>query len=342
MTIQYAKSIVAMNVCEALPLAVQMLKQSGVERSSRAGKVLELGGLVVTTYLRPQQRVLTDPVRDANPFFHFFEALWMLAGREDVAFLTRFNKGMMEYSDDGTTFHAPYGHRMRVAFGMDQLKQVINILRSDPTSRQAVVQIWDAEMDLNQVSKDIPCNDLIFFKIRNGQLQMTVCCRSNDAVWGAYGANAVHFSMIMEYVAGMIGVPVGQYHQISDSLHAYVDNPKWQALSAASDTERNPDMSNPYMTRGVEPFPMVSGSQLSWDTELSMFFSMADKEDSIDPDPFTEPFFMNVVIPMFDVWRAYKEGGRIVALNWCKYISATDWRLACEEWITRRIENEAK
>ena len=46
-------------------------------------------------------------------------------------------------------------------------------------------------------------------KIKNGRLQMTVHCRSNDIIWGTYGANAVHFSILQEYVAARIGVDLG-------------------------------------------------------------------------------------------------------------------------------------
>jgi thymidylate synthase len=54
-------------------------------------------------------------------------------------------------------------------------------------------------------------------------LDLTVLCRSNDVVWGAYGANAVHFSVLQEYLAGRIGVDVGVMYQFSNNYHGYVD-----------------------------------------------------------------------------------------------------------------------
>ena len=50
---------------------------------------------------------------------------------------------------------------------------------------------------------------------------MTVTNRSNDMIWGAYGANAVHMSVLLEYMAGMLGYGVGAYYQFSNNLHAY-------------------------------------------------------------------------------------------------------------------------
>src|SRR5690349_12870351 len=121
------KTIHAQNVNEALQVGMQLLKTSGEEMFSRNGPTVEYPGPVTTTYYLPWQRVLFDPLRDANPFFHFMEALWILAGRNDVAFLDRFNSQMKRYSDDGKVFHGAYGHRMRkhnVDFGVsgDQLE----------------------------------------------------------------------------------------------------------------------------------------------------------------------------------------------------------------------------
>jgi len=104
---------------------------------------------VTTTYLRPTERVLFHAGRDANPIFHLMEAIWMLAGRNDVAFLEQFNRTIGQYSDNGEVFNAAYGHRWRKHFGHDQLIEVINLLRKDPKSRQAVIQMWDDKDLLN-------------------------------------------------------------------------------------------------------------------------------------------------------------------------------------------------
>ena len=67
--------------------------------------------------------------------------------------------------------------------------------------------MWDAKQDLSHrnESKDLPCNTHVYFSIREGFLDMTVCNRSNDLIWGCCGANAVHMSFLQEYVATMWG-----------------------------------------------------------------------------------------------------------------------------------------
>ena len=99
------RSIVARNVSEALYLAKQAIDIEGVEVDTRNGKALEFPTPVMTTYKVSTERVLFYPQRDANPFFHFMEGLWMLAGRNDVAWISQFNGRINTYSDTGAHFH---------------------------------------------------------------------------------------------------------------------------------------------------------------------------------------------------------------------------------------------
>jgi hypothetical protein len=71
----------ARNVNEAYVVGLGYLRAYGKEQNSRMGKVLVVDHPVCTTYERPYERVLFNSERDANPFFHFMESLWMLAGR---------------------------------------------------------------------------------------------------------------------------------------------------------------------------------------------------------------------------------------------------------------------
>lgn len=168
----------------------------GVE-SSRNGEVIRVDdGPVIVTYLRPTQRVLFNERRDCNPFFHLYESLWMLAGKNTVSNLVKYTPRMSTYSDDGVTLHGAYGYRWRNYFGYDQLDLVIEELNTNPDSRRAVVQMWDAN-DLKTArggGLDVPCNTQMVFAIGKEGLNMTVFNRSNDLIWGMLGANVVHFS----------------------------------------------------------------------------------------------------------------------------------------------------
>jgi hypothetical protein len=324
------------NVNEALYRGVQLMAEgAGLLVAPRGARTLEWPEPVATVYEKPIEKVLFNKVRDANPFFHFFESLWMLAGRNDVEFVKFFNKRMSEYSDDQEVLYGAYGFRWRNHFRDDQLDAIAKLLKNDPTSRRAVLAMWDADSDmLMKQGKDIPCNTHVYFKLRNNQLNMTVCNRSNDMVWGAYGANAVHMSFLLEYMALRLNVNVGVYTQISDSFHVYLEGPGGELWSKLM-REQSLLADNHYDTRLVQPYPITQGGAEADDFEedLTDFFAgwdqRAGEEQQPDHMEFRTPFFNNVVTPMFRAWRTKN-------VTECANIAASDWRLACTEWFDRR------
>lgn len=329
------------NVHKALPEGLKLLRTHGSARSSRNGEVIVANKPVTTAYLKPLERVLFWPERNANPFFHFFESLWMLAGRNDVATVSRFVKRMETFSDDGVIFHAAYGHRWRKHFDMegggsptlpDQLPIIIDRLKKDPTDRRSVLVMWDPVADLDAKSKDLPCNTHAYFtRDYRGNLDMTVCCRSNDIIWGAYGANAVHYSVLQEYIAAGIGCPVGQMWQVSNNYHAYkevYDTLKGMADYSAYYYIRQKD---PYELKEAAPYPIV-GDFASWDTELLEFFDKPTREHA---EGSLNPFFQKVALPLWKAHTAYKEKDFETAYDWLGACLAIDWQKACVEWLLR-------
>lgn len=317
-------NIMARNVNDAYDVGVRRILEEGVGEPSRNGTVITLQEPTMIEYLRPTERVLFDPSRDANPFFHFMEAIWMLAGERAAAWPVKFNKQMAEYANDDGEYDGAYGYRWRNHFGIDQIPYVVEMLRADPTSRRAVIAMYDPRYE-KAGSKDIPCNTQIYFRIVSGKLCMTVTNRSNDAVWGAFGANAVHFSMLQEVVAAMVGVPVGAYYQFTNNLHIYTDIDKvWRAVN-------NLDYSNPYMTHEVEPYALVQYPD-EFLTDCELFLNNPSALNT------TNPVFYDVARPMYLAWEEYKEGNMNDALIWASEIAASDWQLACIQWLQRRLK----
>jgi thymidylate synthase len=117
---------------------------------------------------------------------------------------------------DGGTFHGAYGPRIR-----QQMPLVIERLRKDPDTRQAVVTIWDPAKDLLEDGlHDYPCTLGFQFVIRNGRLSMITTMRSNDVWWGL-AHDIFQFTQLQMTVANVLGIPYGTYYHRSNSLHAY-------------------------------------------------------------------------------------------------------------------------
>lgn len=355
---------------------MHLLDEVGVSEASRAGPVVVAPWPVMSVYERPCERVLFDARRDANPFFHLMEGLWMLAGRNDSAFLNRYVSDFgARFGEKDGTIHDAYGARWHSTFGFDQLDVIVEKLRANPVDRQCVLQMWDARpshlhQDFGIGCDDLlgdwrgrPCNTHAYFRVRDvayrdppvtdqnsaeweariardgGKvLDMTICCRSNDAVWGAHGANAVHFSMLQEYVAGRVGVGVGTMYQLSNNYHGYED-----ALRKIGElTELSGD--DPYENGEMAAVPMAMRWD-DWDMDLGLFMQWHDNELGVTQNSVTN-LSLNVVNEWFISVAAHAalarwewtNGFKSSAIKTTEQIAAPDWRRACVEWMKRRTK----
>lgn len=316
--------ITAKNVNHAIVDGIWWLRITGQREQSRNGEVLVAPSPVITEYGLPEQRVLFLPERDANPIFHMVESFWMLAGKNDVSPLLNFNKRMLEYAEPDGRIHGAYGFRWLNQWH-DQLLIIIDLLKNDRDSRQAVLQMWHTELDLGVVKNDKPCNTHVYFDCREGRLNMTVCCRSNDMLWGAYGANAVHFSVLQEVVASGVGLPIGVYRQFSNNFHVYPDTDVFKKLW------NSPPLApyDPY-EEGCRTIPLVGEGEdwldFMWDCER--LFGRGSPN-------FRTYFMTEVGYPLIQEYLNRK--------SLFKYdvegIPDCDWKRAFVEWAQRR-DNE--
>lgn len=217
------------DINEALPDLMRELLD-GDEVGSRGGsRTLELTHVGITLN-KSRRREILNPVRKANIAAQIVETMWVLAGRNDIEFLSHYLPRAEQFSDDGKTWRAGYGPRLRDWRSVnitgddysvtDQLAEVIRLMREDRSTRRAVMSIFDPAVDYRD-SKDIPCNNWLSFLSRLGNLDLHVAIRSNDLMWGLSGINAFEWSALQEIVAGMLGLEVGGLHFSITSLHLY-------------------------------------------------------------------------------------------------------------------------
>lgn len=319
--------IEASGVNDAYEEAVELMAEFGEWQDSRNGRVRVSTRPVTTVYYNPRERVLLNECRDANPFFHFFECLWMLSGSNEGAFLDRFVRDFSSrYAEpESGRIWGAYGHRWRRHFGIDQLDRAVELLRENPLDRRVVIAMWDPWIDLQSEystesrlpARDVPCNTHIYPRIVGGRLDITVMCRSNDVVWGAYGANAVHFSFLQEYLAGRIGVEVGRYYQISNNWHLYES------------------VASKFRLVGERWYPghvPIGNDWDWWDQDLSTFMRSPGAERE-----YRNSWFSEVARPMWSVHEEWSEGRRESVLEMVEAVAAPDWQTAAREWMERRL-----
>lgn len=205
--------ILANDVCTAWTRLLTAVMDLGKTCRPRGKEIRELlHTQVVVTNAR--NNVLLHPVRDLNFRFMIAEWLWIQSGREDVAWIEKFNKQITQFSDDGKVFRGAYGPRFR-----KQIQTIIDLFKSDPDTRQAVVRIFDGS-DLVGQTKDVPCTLSLQLLLREGRLHGIMTMRSND-LWLGFPYDFFNFSMITNSIAGEIGAKVGSFTLQCGSSHVY-------------------------------------------------------------------------------------------------------------------------
>ena len=207
---------------------------------------------VMVSLANPRQRIVF--ARPFNPAFAIAEVIGILSGANASRFVTAWNPRMKRFVDeDVNVLHGAYGYRLgsrpqlsmaaeralRIETGkimpqLDQLRAAYEAPRHSPDSRQVVLQIWNATLDLpdpSPRSADVPCNLMSHLMIRDNRLEWLQILRSNDLIWGM-PYNFVQFTCLQEILAGWLGVDVGSYVHVSDSLHVYQRH--WSELDVLS------------------------------------------------------------------------------------------------------------
>jgi thymidylate synthase len=113
---------------------------------------------------------------------------------------------------------ASYATRLRnyAGAGLDQLRWVVERLRSDPLSRSATITTLQPLSDTTY----IPCVSMIDFFLHDGELHLVVYAHSID--FGAKGyANLLELAVIQHQVATELDRPVGSLTMIVKSSHVY-------------------------------------------------------------------------------------------------------------------------
>lgn len=270
----------------------------------------------------PAHHLITSVGRPINVAFAAAEVLWILQGRNDVEMLSFYNSNIAQFSDDGETFNAAYGDRLRRAFGHDQILDVVETLKADPESRRAVLSIWHPQYDrgfeysfestsdfedqgvvtpLKRSVKDRACNLMAILLLRNGKLEWTQVQRSNDLIWGT-PYNYMQFSHIQRWIANLLGVEVGRFTHVINSLHVYSDF--YEEASAIRDFDLYHQV-HPEELRHWEQWGRVSDGLLR---ELGAMEQKVRNYESL-PDAVMElPPYWHGFIGLFAAHAAYRAG----------------------------------
>lgn len=202
------------SIDDAMRVSLESTVKDGDEVATSRGPTLELRGAAIEIR-RPRARVSRSAALH-HMFSSLAETVWYLSGDESHDAITYYLPGYMDHVGTGA---GAYGPRL---FGAgDQVRRVIGQLRDAPSTRQAVIQLFDIE-DLQGDSMDVPCTCTLQFLLRDGKLDLVTHMRSNDLVKG-FNHDVFAFTFVQELVARSVGCELGAYVHMVGSLHIYTE-----------------------------------------------------------------------------------------------------------------------
>lgn len=201
------------NPAEALRALTQIVVADGEKVSPRGQETKELRDVMIQID-NPTDPNLFGMNRNWNSDIAVAEFLQLVGGFSDPGRMSAIAPSFGKFMDGGS-FHGGYGPRTSMQFD-----NLIDLLRRDPYTRQAVVTIWDPMYDQQQSKKDLPCTLAFVFAIRDAELHMSTHMRSNDLWWG-WSYDAFQFTQLQCTVANVLGLRPGPYVHYVNSLHLY-------------------------------------------------------------------------------------------------------------------------
>lgn len=212
---------------------VQHVLKHGKEVAPRGQKTREIEDAII----RIDDVYNTLPLninRGTVPGIGAVEACQLLSGTSFPDLVIAIGPQFKNYAEDNGIFHGAYGPRTN-----GQYDNIIERLKNDPDTRQAVVTIWNPQYDLQPNKRDYPCTVLHQFRIRDNKLNMSVYMRSND-VWLGAAYDFFQFTRVQIAMASVLGIEPGKYAHHVGSLHIYEQH--YEAAEKLEKTDKKVDI----------------------------------------------------------------------------------------------------
>jgi len=153
-----------------------------------------------------------------------YELLWFLKGDTNVKYLQEHGVRIWnEWADKNGELGPVYGHQWRSwpdynGGTIDQISNVVNMIRNTPDSRRLIVSAWNvAEVDKMALP---PCHSLFQFYVADGKLSLQLYQRSADIFLGV-PFNIASYSLLLMMMAQVTGLKAGNFVHTFGDAHIY-------------------------------------------------------------------------------------------------------------------------
>ena len=248
------------------------IRENGVMKEDRTGTGTQsVFGYQMRFNLSDGFPLLTTKKVHLKSIIH--ELLWFISGDTNIKYLK--DNGVTiwdEWADENGDLGPVYGHQWRSwpapdGRSIDQLSQVVDMIKNNPDSRRLLVSAWNpGEVDKMALP---PCHCLFQFYVANGKLSCQLYQRSADVFLGV-PFNIASYALLTMMIAQVCGLEPGEFIHTTGDTHIYRNHFEQVALQLSREPRALPTMRlNPevksifdfkyedFTLEGYDPWPVI-------------------------------------------------------------------------------------
>ena len=235
--------IIQRNMQQYLNLLDRILTE-GIQKGDRTGTgTLSVFGNQMRFDLRDGFPLLTTKKLHLKSII--YELLWFLKGDTNVHYLQEHGVRIWnEWADENGNLGPVYGHQWRSwpdykGGTIDQIKNVVEMIRNNPNSRRMLVTAWNpAEVDEMALP---PCHCLFQFYVAEGRLSLQLYQRSADTFLGI-PFNIASYALLLQMMAQVTGLEAGEFVHTTGDTHLYLNHLEQARLQLTREPHPLPKM----------------------------------------------------------------------------------------------------
>lgn len=207
-----------------------------------------------------------------------YELLWFLKGDTNIKYLTENGVRIWnEWADENGDLGPVYGHQWRNwnSEGIDQIKELISTLKTNPDSRRMLVSAWNPSV-MPDTSKPFsenvangkaalpPCHAFFQFYVADNKLSCQLYQRSADVFLGV-PFNIASYALLTMMVAQVCDLEVGDFVHTFGDVHIYSNHQEQVDLQLSRDFRPLPTMKINPKIKHIDDFTFEDFELIGYD-----------------------------------------------------------------------------
>ncbi|OGW80098.1 MAG: thymidylate synthase [Omnitrophica bacterium RIFCSPLOWO2_12_FULL_44_17] len=174
-----------------------------------------------------------------------YELLWFLRGDTNVRYLRDNGVSIWdEWADEKGELGPVYGHQWRSwktsdGHAIDQISEVVNLIKTNPDSRRMIVSAWNAG-EIKEMALP-PCHMMFQFYAAGGKLSCQLYQRSADVFLGV-PFNIASYALLTIMMAHVTGLQPGEFVHTFGDVHIYLNHTEQVKLQLSREPRSLPMM----------------------------------------------------------------------------------------------------